>query len=240
MPSFSHTLFQTLPVVGILRGLPKEHLKSIVEATVEGGLTNLEITMNTPGAAEQIRSAIEFAGGKLNIGAGTVTSVRLLEDAHAAGASFIVTPAISTDVIERCRQVNLPIFPGAFSPSEIQWAWELGATMVKVFPAEVLGPEYFQRIKANLPAVQLMPTGGVDVMSLGSFARAGAAGFGVGSPLFRAERIAAADWDWLRKQSRAFAEAYRATQTTEGPPMNDCDGDNGVASNRGPLRHPSN
>jgi len=210
--AFSQQLFQRLPVVGILRGLPPDKLRPVVEAVRAGGLTNLEITMNTPGAADQIRAACAIAGSALNIGAGTVTSLQLLADALAAGASFIVTPTLSAAVMARCVQLNVPVFPGAFSPTEIQRAWELGATMVKIFPADLLGPEYVRSLKAPLPHLKLMPTGGVEVATLASYAIAGADAFGVGSPLFRAERIAAQDWEWVRNQCRAFAEAYQAAK----------------------------
>jgi 2-dehydro-3-deoxyphosphogluconate aldolase/(4S)-4-hydroxy-2-oxoglutarate aldolase len=212
--SFSTNLFQQLPIVGILRGLPAEKLRPVVEAVLEGGLTNLEITMNTPGAADQIRAERQLAGGAVNIGAGTVTSLQLLDVALAAGASFIVTPTIVPAVVERCVQLKVPVFPGAFSPTEIQQAWELGATMVKVFPADTLGPGYLRSVKAPQPHLKLMPTGGVDVSNLEAYAQAGADAFGVGSPLFRAERIAANDWEWLRNQCRAFAAAYRKAKVS--------------------------
>jgi len=206
---FSQELFQRLPIVGILRGLPATQLRPVVEAVCEGGLTNLEITMNTPDAADQIQVAREIAGRALNLGAGTVTDLRLLEEALSAGAGFIVTPTVVAPVVERCRQLKVPVFPGAFSPTEIVRAWELGATMVKIFPAEFLGPAYLRSLKAPLPHLKLMPTGGVDLATLEAYAKAGADAFGVGSPLFRAERLAAHDWEWLRHQCRAFAEAYR-------------------------------
>jgi 2-dehydro-3-deoxyphosphogluconate aldolase/(4S)-4-hydroxy-2-oxoglutarate aldolase len=205
---FSTKLFQQLPIVGILRGLPAERLRPIVEAVIEGGLTNLEITMNTPGAARQIRAALDIARGGLNIGAGTVTSAQLLDEALAAGAGFIVTPTVAPAVIQTCAHMQLPIFSGAFSPTEVQRAWELGATMVKIFPAGALGPSFLRSLKAPLPHVKLMPTGGVDLRTLAAYAEAGADAFGVGSPLFDAERLAANDWAWLRNQCAAFAAAY--------------------------------
>jgi 2-dehydro-3-deoxyphosphogluconate aldolase/(4S)-4-hydroxy-2-oxoglutarate aldolase len=204
---FSFQLFEQLPIVGILRGLPAEKLRPVVEAVRDGGLTSLEITMNTPGATDQIRAAREIAGSALNIGAGTVTSVQLLDQALAAGASFIVTPTLAPAVIERCVQLKVPVFPGAFTPTEIQRAWELGATMVKIFPADTLGPGYLRSLKAPMPHLKLMPTGGVDLDTLHAYAEAGADAFGVGGPLFRAERIAANDWEWLRNQCRAFVAA---------------------------------
>jgi 2-dehydro-3-deoxyphosphogluconate aldolase / (4S)-4-hydroxy-2-oxoglutarate aldolase len=209
MRAFSPTLFDRLPVVGILRGLPEPSLRPVVDAVLRGGLTNLEITMNSPGAAAQIRAACQIAGTELNIGAGTVTNVRLLAEARAAGASFIVTPAVASAVIARCVEEQIPVFPGAFSATEIQRAWDLGATMVKVFPAEALGPGRFAELKESLPLVRIMPTGGVDVANLAAYARAGADAYGVGTPLFRPDRIAAGDYEWLREQCQAFHQAYR-------------------------------
>jgi 2-dehydro-3-deoxyphosphogluconate aldolase/(4S)-4-hydroxy-2-oxoglutarate aldolase len=99
--------------------------------------------------------------------------------------------------------------PGAFSPGEILQAWELGATCVKIFPAEALGSGYLRAIKAPLPQVALMPTGGVTVETLGNFKRAGASAFGVGGPLFDAKQVAAANWKWFRDQAARFRQAYR-------------------------------
>ena len=207
---FSTELFQQLPIVGILRGLATETLEPVINAARAGGLTNLEITMNTPGAAGQIRAARALGGRALNVGAGTVTEVGLMEEALAAGASFIVTPALITEVIERCVQLHVPVFPGALSPAEVRRAGELGATLVKVFPADLFGPGYLRSLKSSFPTIKLMPTGGVDLLTFAAYAQAGAEAFGIGSPLFAAQRIAAQDWEWLRTQCRAFAEVYRS------------------------------
>jgi len=98
--------------------------------------------------------------------------------------------------------------PGAFTPTEIWQAWDLGADLVKVFPADQLGPAYIRNVKAPLPHVRLVPTGGVTVETLAEYKRAGADGFGVGSPLFARERVAAGDWTWIEEQARRFARAY--------------------------------
>lgn len=211
-PNFSRELFDRTPIVGILRGLDPRCLAQVVESVREGGLTNLEITMNTPGASDQIRTAVGLAGLRMNIGAGTVTSLTLLDQALDAGATFVVTPIVQPDVIARCVELGVPVFPGAFSPTEIARAWELGATVVKVFPAELLGPAYIRSLKAPLNSVRLMPTGGVDLATLPEYCRAGAEAFGVGTPLFRPERIAQGDWGWLRQQATAFVEALRSAK----------------------------
>lgn len=202
---------ETLPIVGILRGFTNLQVAGVVKAALAGGLRNLEITMGSPDTPAQIREARGVVGDKMCVGAGTVLSLELLEKALEAGASFIVTPVVNVDVIEECVRRKAPVFPGAYSPTEILKAWELGATMVKVFPAETLGPGYIKAIKAPLPHVKLMPTGGVDLKTIGAYRKAGADGFGVGSPLFDRARVEAGDWNWVEAQCRAFLDAYSST-----------------------------
>lgn len=164
--------------------------------------------MGSPSTPEQIRIAREIVGEGMSIGAGTVLNLDLLEKALAAAATFIVTPIVNVDVIAECVRRKIPVFAGAYTPTEIFKAWELGATMVKVFPAETLGPSYIKAIKAPLPQVKLMPTGGVDLKTISAYKNAGADGFGVGSPLFDRARVEAGDWAWVEAQCRAFVEAY--------------------------------
>ncbi len=206
---FFPATFDQLPIVGILRGFTRAETSEIVRAAARGGLVNLEITMNSPSACDQIRDATELAGNSMNIGAGTVTRLDILEAALGAGASFIVTPVVHPDVIRRCRELAIPIFPGAFTPTEIVRAWELGAEMVKVFPADAAGPGYIRGLKGPLPQIKLLPTGGIDLETLPRFLEAGADGFGVGSPLFQKEKVAAKNWSWIEERCRAFALAYR-------------------------------
>ena len=214
---FRTELLEKNPIVGILRGFHTDQLHPLVQAVLEGGLTSLEVTMNTPGAAEQIGIARSAFGNRMNIGAGTVTTLQRLEEALEAGANFIVTPTLAPEVVARCVELNVPVFPGAFTPTEISRAWDMGATMVKVFPAEVLGPGYLRAVKAPLPHIRLMPTGGVDLQTIGDYCRAGAEAVGVGSPLFKADRVAASDWSWIRERSRALAEAWQVARTVSKP-----------------------
>lgn len=196
-----------VPVVGILRGFSNGQVSKLVEACMRGGLRNLEITLNSTGALEQIRMAAELAEGKMHIGAGTVLDTEGLEQALGAGASFIVTPTANADVIRECVRRNIPVFPGAFTPTEIVGAWELGASMIKIFPAETHGAKFIKALKGPFPNIQMMPTGGVDLKTLHEFVKAGADGFGVGSPLFERGRVEAGDWAWVESQCRAFVEA---------------------------------
>ena len=206
---FSRSLFQELPIVGILRGFTLGQMAEIVRAAFRGGLRNLEITMNSPDAARLLRETVTVAEGRLNIGAGTVTSLELLDQALVAGATFVVAPTVEPKVITECVNRKIPVFPGAFTPTEIVRAWDLGATMVKIFPAESVGPGYIRALKAPLPHIKLLPTGGVDLKTLPEFLKAGADGFGIGSPLFDRQRVEACDWKWIEAQCRAFAETYR-------------------------------
>ena len=190
---FNVARFATMPLIAILRGQSTAIIDPVVQALADGGFTALEITMNTPGAAEQIRAAVNSAQNRLAIGAGTVTSQAELEEAHAAGASFIVMPVVVPEVIAECVRRGLPVFPGAFTPTEIHQAHRLGATMVKLFPAHRLGPDYVRDLKAPLSSVRLLATGGITPESLPQYAQAGADGFGIGSPLFSPVHLAAGD-----------------------------------------------
>ncbi len=206
---FSWPWFHMAPVVGVLRGFTLAQVMEIVPAAIRGGLRNIEITMNTTEAAQQIRDVTAMFEGQINIGAGTVVSLPLLEQALSVGASFVVTPTIQQDVINACVGRSVPIFPGAFTPTEIERAWDLGASLVKVFPAETGGPKYIRALKGPFPQIKLLPTGGVDLKTLSAFVEAGADGFGVGSPLFDRRRVEEGDWKWVEDQCRAFATGYR-------------------------------
>ncbi len=150
-----------------------------------------------------------IAEGRLNVGAGTVINLELLDEAVRAGAAFVVTPTVEPKIITECVNQKMPVFPGAFSPTEVVRAGDLGAMMVKVFPAESVGPNYIRALKVPLPHIKLLPTGGVDLKTLPDFLKAGADGFGIGSPLFDRQRVESRDWTWVEAQCRAFAEAYR-------------------------------
>ncbi|MBV8881021.1 MAG: bifunctional 4-hydroxy-2-oxoglutarate aldolase/2-dehydro-3-deoxy-phosphogluconate aldolase [Planctomycetaceae bacterium] len=205
---FDKALFQKLPVVGILRFFKRAEVEKLVPASIEGGLCNIEVTMNTAGAEDLIRLTVDLMGGKGNVGAGTVTSLETLDRALKAGATFIVTPAVLPDVIQACVERKVPVMPGAMTPTEILGAWRLGATIVKVFPADQLGPAHIKAVKAPFPEIPLMPTGGVTVETLPAFKKAGADGFGVGGPLFDPKQVAAGNWGWFREQAARFAQAY--------------------------------
>jgi len=204
--AFSWNLFNQAPIVGIIRHVIPENVSRILPIYQEAGLTTVEITMNTPGAETMIQDALRKYPVSLNIGAGTVCSEADLERALAAGAQFIVTPIINKKVIKACVKKGIPIFPGAFTPSEIYKAWDLGASMVKVFPTTALGPAYIRDIKAPLNQIKLLPTGGITLTNMRDFMKAGADGLGIGSQLFDTRLIAEQDWPALKAHFQAFID----------------------------------
>lgn len=201
---FSEKLFLTAPVIGIMRNMSFETVKKILPVYVAAGFTTIEITMNTPGATQMIEYAVNHYGEKLNIGAGTVCTLNDLESALTAGAQFIVSPVINEAVISNCVVKRIPVFPGAYTPTEIYRCWLLGAYMVKVFPATITGPGYIREVKAPLNDIRLLPTGGVDLDNIHEFFKAGASGVGIGSHLFDKGLIAAGDWEGLQKHLGQF------------------------------------
>ncbi|REG81243.1 bifunctional 4-hydroxy-2-oxoglutarate aldolase/2-dehydro-3-deoxy-phosphogluconate aldolase [Algoriphagus antarcticus] len=190
--------YHKAPIVGIIRGQSLETVLKIAQAYAEAEFTTLEITMNTPGAASIIsRLRIEFPS--LNIGAGTVCSLSDLREAIDARAQFIVTPIISETVIEHAVDENIPIFPGAFSPTEIYKAWTLGASAVKLFPATQMGVQFIKDVLGPLDQVKLLPTGGVSKDNIKSFFEAGAYGVGMGSSLIDKKLVSDGDFESLKK-----------------------------------------
>ncbi|AEI51330.1 bifunctional 4-hydroxy-2-oxoglutarate aldolase/2-dehydro-3-deoxy-phosphogluconate aldolase [Runella slithyformis] len=204
--AFSWELFQKAPIVGIVRGLSLEEVKHILPMYREAGLTTIEITMNTPGAEKIIQYAVENEQEGLNIGAGTVCTKGDLKKALEAGAQFIVTPILDKKVVKACVKKEIPIFPGAFTPSEIFKAWKLGASMVKVFPATQMGPSYIKELKAPLNQLKLLPTGGVSLENMLEFFNAGADGVGMGGQLLDKKLIQEKEWELLKAHFSQFTQ----------------------------------
>lgn len=204
--TFSWELFNKAPLVGIIRNVSPEDVKRILPIYREAGLTTVEITMNTPGATDIIRYALENEHYGLNIGAGTVCTKDDLDAALDAGAQFIVTPVLSKKVVKSCVKKGVPVFPGAYTPTEIFNAWSLGASMVKIYPATALGPGYIKDLKAPMNQLKLLPTGGVSLENMEAFLKAGANGLGIGGQLFDKKLIQDKNWDGLKAHFLQFAQ----------------------------------
>lgn len=194
---FSWKKYHTTPIIGILRGYPLEVLLDLIPVYIDSGYHTLEITMNSPEATRTI-SILTETFPELNMGAGTVCHADDLKEALDAGAQFIVMPVLNKEVISLCVKDNIPVFPGAYTPTEIYSAWQLGASAVKVFPASLLGPAYIREVLAPLNDLKLLPTGGVSDGNLRAYFEAGAVGVGMGSSLFEKRLIEEKDWDALK------------------------------------------
>jgi len=205
--------FRDNPLMGILRGIEADDLPPVVENALAGGLSTLEITMNTRDAPRLIRQARDIAGDALTVGAGTVLDTSSLEAALDAGATFVVMPTLVNEVVETCVQRGVPVFPGALTPQEIHSAWRAGASMVKVFPAKFFGPDYFKEIKGPFDDILLLACGGVSAESLGAFARAGADAFAFGASVFRTDWIEAGEYTRIADAIQALRSAYAEATT---------------------------
>ena len=207
---FSWNGFAKVPIVGIIRNLSFEVIEKILPVYLSAGLTTIEITMNTPAAEDIIRFAADKYKGQLNVGAGTVCNTDDLEQAIRAGSQFIVTPILDADVVRSCVSKNIPVFPGAYTPTEIYQAWKLGASMVKVYPATSLGPEYIKDVKAPLNKIKLMPTGGINLDNIQTFIKAGADGLGIGSQLFDKALIRDENWNGLAEHFKQYVKCFNS------------------------------
>jgi len=168
-------------VVAIGRGLPVDRLERIAEGLVAGGIQAFEITLNSPDAFGGIETLASRLGDRLLVGAGTVLDVDEAARAAGAGARFIVSPHTDPRIVEWAAVQGLPVFPGAFSPTEILLAWNAGATAVKLFPASVAGPTFIRELRGPFRDIPLIATGGVTIESAPAFLAAGATAVGMGS-----------------------------------------------------------
>ena len=210
--SFSWALFDKLPIVGIIRNLSVEEINFVLPIYKEAGFTTVEITLNTSEALTVIQTLAKQYKGELNVGAGTVCTVNDLTDAVNAGANFIVTPILQVEVVKKCVSMNVPIFPGAFTPTEIYEAWALGASMVKLYPASVVGPAYVSAVLAPLNKVKIMPTGGIHLSNMLAFMKAGSAALGVGSELFDKKIIQKRDTEAMLAHFKLFAQQMQLSK----------------------------
>lgn len=213
---FSSESFHQVPLIGIVRHLSFEDVKQILPLYLSAGLNAIEITMNTPAAREMINYASKTFGDKLQVGAGTVRNTNELEEALKGGASFIVTPIVDEEVITHCVQREIPIFAGAFTPTEIYKAWSLGTDMVKIFPATQLGVQYIKDVKGPLDHVRLLPTGGINLDNCVAFLESGASGLGIGSQLFDNNLIRQKLWKQLQEYFAAFTKKLKTYSESSG------------------------
>ena len=203
MAEFDLTLFEQEPVMGIIRGVDKDSLQGVLQAAYEGGLRFLEITLNTPDALLHIKQSVKLFPD-FCIGAGTVLSAESTEQVIDAGAKFIVAPNLNEEVAEYCNKNKLAYFPGALTPTEIEKAWRLGATMVKVFPASQMGPDYIKLLKGPFEQIKLMAVGGVNPENIPDYFSAGASAVALGGSIFSTKRMADKAFSVIQKEIEEF------------------------------------
>lgn len=194
-------------VVAIVRLDDYSRAVEMVKAVHAGGIRAVEFTYTNPRAGEAIADVVGAMGDEIAVGAGTVLDAETARAAILQGASFIVTPVVSTDVITMSRRYAVPTVIGAFTPTEILTAWEAGATYVKLFPASVGGAKYLKDVRGPLPQVPIIPTGGVSAENCAEFINAGAAGIAVGSNLVDAKTVSNGEWSVLTSRAEALVAA---------------------------------
>lgn len=202
-----------MPVIGILRDIPRGAEEACIKTALSCGLRAIEVTMNTDGAVEILRNLKTLAKpyDDLKVGAGTVRHISEYQKAVYAGAAFIVTPNSRKDVIKTADSENIPIIPGALTPTEVQKAYDLGATAVKIFPVNCVGgPEYIKALRGPYRDIPLLACGGVNAENAASYIKAGADLLAFGGSIFSPKLMAEGNWDEIGKRLKTLLDAVRA------------------------------
>jgi len=199
-------------VIAVVRAKRMEQAVPLAEALVAGGVIAVEITMTTPNAIAAIKAASTALGGRALIGVGTVLDEPTCQAAIEAGAEFVVSPICRRELVPIAHKAGKPIMLGSYTPTEAQLANEAGSDFIKIFPADSLGPNYIKALRAPLPHLKIVPTGGVDLKTIGDFFKAGVAAVGAGSSLISKEVLEKDDWSALTKTATAFATAAKAAR----------------------------
>lgn len=198
-------------IVAIIRANSADELIEAAAAIHAGGVDVIEVTMTTPNALQVINDVSSTYGDKVLVGAGSVLDAETARAVMLSGADFVVSPVTKPDVIEICNRYGKIVIPGAFTPTEILMAWETGADYVKVFPSSSVGADYIKDVKAPLPQIPLVPTGGINAENAADFVTAGATALGVGSALVNNQLIAAGEFAALTERAeRLVKEVQRA------------------------------
>jgi 2-dehydro-3-deoxyphosphogluconate aldolase/(4S)-4-hydroxy-2-oxoglutarate aldolase len=199
-------------VIAVVRAKRAEQAVPLAEALVAGGVIAVEITMTTPNAIAAISEASSRLGDRALIGVGTVLDEKTCQAAIDAGVQFIVSPICRRELVPIAQKAGKPIMLGSYTPTEAQLAHEAGSDFIKIFPADTLGPNYIKALRAPLPHLKIVPTGGVDLKTIGDFFKAGVAAVGAGSSLISKDVLDKDDWATLTKTAREFVAAAQAAR----------------------------
>ena len=199
-------------IAAVIRAQSSEHLMRVADAIKEGGVDVIEVTMTTPNALQVIEETSSKYGDDVLIGVGTVLDAETCRMAILAGAQFVVGPCLDRDMIEMAHRYDKLAMPGTFTPTEILQAWQWGADLIKVFPADILGPTFFKDVLGPLPQVRMVPTGGVNLDTAADFLRAGCVALCAGGALIDKKAVAEGKFDVVTETARRFREIIDATR----------------------------
>ena len=196
-------------IVAIIRANSGEQLVNVARALYEGGISTIEVTFTTPGVVDVISAVRKDLGSKILLGAGTVLDPETARVALLAGAEFIVSPCVNLEVIKLAHRYDKLVMPGAYTPTEVVTAWEAGADVIKLFPADIGGAPYLKALKGPLPQVRMMPTGGVNQQTLRDFIKAGACAVGLGSQLVEKDALERGDFARIRQLASEYVQLLK-------------------------------
>lgn len=199
-------------VVAVVRGKSGESMVQVAQAIAAGGVRCIELTFTTPDCLDVIKAVRKACGGTNVIGAGTVLDSETARAALLAGAQFIVAPATDPGTIELCKRYSVPVMPGALTPTEVARAWQAGADVIKIFPANVMGPKYLKDLAGPFPQCRFTPTGGVDEKTIGEYIKCGAVAGGVGTALVDPKLVDEGKFDVLTQRAAALIAAVKAAR----------------------------
>ena len=197
-------------LIPVVRATSADEAMRAIDAIREGGVSVLEVTMTVPGAVGVIEQLTKKYGSDVLVGAGTVLDAETARACMLSGAQFVVSPALNLETIECCRRYGVAVLPGALTPTEVLQAWTAGADFVKVFPAGALGgASYLKALKAPLPHIELVPTGGVSLKTAADFIKAGASALGVGADLVDLKAIRDGQASVITERAKQFVQIVR-------------------------------
>jgi 2-dehydro-3-deoxyphosphogluconate aldolase/(4S)-4-hydroxy-2-oxoglutarate aldolase len=195
-------------IFAVVRMDDNKKLFKVIDVISSSGIKNIEITMTVPNAIEVIKELIKSGKENIIVGAGTVLSKAEAEKVISAGARFVVSPILDLEIIKMCKDKNIPVVPGCYTPTEILKGWNAGAEIIKIFPAASLGPKYFKNVYAPLPFIKMMPTGGVTIENVGEWVEAGACAVAIGSDLLNNKLIAEENYSKLAERATLCVKNY--------------------------------
>jgi len=201
-------------IFAVIRADSSEQLIEVAWALKDGGCDLIEVAMTTPNAFSVIEKTVAELGEEVIVGVGSVLDAETARGAILSGAEYIVGPTTNYEVIELAHRYDKVVIPGAYTPNEALNAYTAGADFVKIFPASVGGPAYIKAIKAPLPQIPLVPTGGVELDNVADFFKAGADAVGVGSALVKKSALKSGDMEEIRKTAAAFTERVREAKAS--------------------------